>query len=436
MRTGRLYVRFFFSIMIMLVILFFVVSLTFEVVTEKMKTEHDRPVASIIAYIMADDQGRQPPLDLPEVIKVFKKTAIGTQGKLWVMDQNGAVLLKTFDGPIPSVTDVADWDDEGEVPITLHDGSPGTMAFIFDETVHREGERLFFMGLVAAILTIALFSWPVARHITKPLQQLRKAMDRFAEGDLSSRAGRVCRGRGEISTLAKAYDNMADNIEKMIQSGRELTANVSHELRSPLARLRIIQQMLSDKLAAPGNERLHKNLEDMEREIEAMDRLIGRILQFAKLSMRPEERLPVNVAQLFASILESYGHLIESKNIELRVDSPEDYYLQAEEESMAWLLANIVGNAVKFTPQNGRIQFTATDTPDRCTLETVNSTARPLPDDELENIFEPFRRGAGETAPGTGLGLALVKRIAERHGGSVQAENTPQGFLLRVTFNK
>ncbi|WP_147820006.1 sensor histidine kinase [Salidesulfovibrio onnuriiensis] len=436
MRINRLYIKFFFSVMIMLVLLTFVVAMTFTVVSRKMKTEHDRPVADVISFIMADDHGRLPPLNDPEVVKVFHKIAIGIQGKIWITDIHGGVRFKSFDGPLPDLEEAGDWDDEGYVPVTLRDGTPGTMSFIFDDFVHKEGERLFFTGLVAVILTIALLSWPIARHITRPLHRLREVMARFAEGDLSARATKICCGKGEISVLADTYNAMADNIEGMIESGRELTANVSHELRSPLARLRVIQQMLSEKLSGTDNERLVKNLDDMEREIEAMDRLIGRILQLSKVSLRPEERYPVNLAQLFASILESYGHLMAAKNIELHVDSQEDYYLEVEEESMAWMLDNIVGNAVKFTPQNGRITFRGIDEPDRCVLEVINSTARPLSDKDLETIFEPFRRGPGETAPGTGLGLALVKRIVEHHGGTVKAQNTPQGFMLRVVLPK
>lgn len=438
MRVNRLYIQFVFSTMVMLMALFLVVALTFHVVTRKMKSDFNRPVADTISYIMADDQGRQPPMSDPKVMKTFRKIAVGIQGMIWVTDEHGTVLLKTFEGPVPEdeILEAGEWEEEGAVPVTLCDGTRGYMGFLFDETFHEEGETMFLMGLVAAVLTIFLLSWPVARHITRPLHLLRETMARFAEGDLSARAGKLCCGKGEISVLADTYNDMADSIERMIASGQELTANVSHELRSPLARLRVIQQILSERISDRDKERLGKNLVDMEREIEAMDKLIGRILQLSKLSLRPEERRSVNVAQLTASILESYSHLLSTKGIKLEVDAQEDYYLEVEEEAMSWMLDNIIGNAVKFTPEHGRIHLKVTDRPESSILEVTNSTARPLADNDLKAIFEPFRRGPGETAPGTGLGLALVSRIVERHGGSVEAESTPQGFLLRVVFAK
>lgn len=437
MRLNKLYIQFFLSILVMLVILFIVVGVTFHVVSQKMRHEQDRPIAGVIAYIMADEQGRLPDLATPGTIKLVRKIATGSQGKIWVTDRDDTVILKTFTGPLPNPDSFRRVkDEEGGTPVVLHDGTPGTMYFVFDETWHADGEKMFFFGLVAAVLTIALLSWPVARHITRPLHRLRETMTRFADGDLSARTGRICCGKGEMVMLANTYNDMADSIERMIKSGRELTANVSHELRSPLARLRIIQQILSERLAGMENERTDGNLKDMEREIEAMDQLIGRILQLSKLSLHPDERIPINVAQRFASILESYGHLFEARGIELRVDAPEDYFLEAEEESMSWMFDNIIANAMKFTPENGLISITVNDLDTECIMEVVNSTARPLPERELESIFEPFQRGSNETAPGTGLGLAIVRRIAERHNGHVEAENTIQGFLLRVTLPK
>lgn len=432
MQSNRIYMKFFMAVTVMLAVLMTVVGTTFYLASDHLATIRNRPVAEVSASIIADEQGHQPDFALETTRNYFNRVAQGINGLMWVTDSSGSVIFKTFEGAPPEPAHLfSGKGKEGAVPISLHDGTPGQLHFVFNDDWHKETNTLFFLGLAASVLTIALLSWPVANHVARPLNHLRQVMARFADGDLEARAT-MCRcGKGEIAMLGRDYNAMADSIVRMIESNRELSTNVSHEMRSPLARLTILQQTLAERLSKTDDTRAVALLRDMDQEIEAMDNLIGRILQFSKMHLRPEEYRDVNLVEMMSSVLETYAPRQQEKSIRLDVFAPAEVVCHVGEESMLWLLENVIGNAVKYTPENGRIVVTMRNEDNHGLIEVTN-TADPLPETELESIFEPFQRGSNQTGQGSGLGLALVARIAENVGGTVLATNAATGFRLTV----
>lgn len=426
----RIYIRFFLTVIAVLVILTVVVGTVFNSVSDYVRHERDKPIAGTISYSLADPQGRLP--ELTDSLKTtLERIAEEIPGKLWITRPDGSTIFQTFEGEAPKPQGLKERKKEGTAQVVLHDGSPAAMHFVYTDAIHREGETIFFLVLATTIVTLALLAWPMARHIAKPIANLREGIARFAAGDLSARVDLcVCR-KNEMAVLTNAFNDMAERIECMISSNRELSANISHEMRSPLTRLRIMQQTLVDKLSDTADERTRKTLATMEREIEAMDDLIERILKFSKLHMQEDVHEQVAVGKVLAAVTEAYSHLLDSKNIRVSTNLDPHMTCRAHAEYLRWMLDNIVGNAAKFTPDHGTLHLDMTKKEDRCVI-TARNTAAQLPPDELDTIFELFTRGSNQTAPGTGLGLALVQRVAERHGGSARAQSTPDEFILTV----
>ncbi len=432
MKSNHIYIKFFSAVTIMLAVLMIVVGTTFYLVSDQLASIHTRPVAAVASSIMADAQGRQPDLSTEKSKHYFMKVARGINGLIWITDSTDKVIFKTFEGmpPSPHILSTSK-GKEGAAPVLLHDGTRGNMHFAFNSDWHKETNTLFSLGLAASVLTIALLSWPAARYVARPLNHVRETMARFAEGDLSARTSMARYREGEISMLGETYNKMADSIVRMIESNQELATNVSHEMRSPLARLTILQQTLTERLSDTDNKRVSSLLKNMNLEIQAMDNLIGRILQFSKMHLRPEPHRDINLVQVLESVVETYAPYQREKDIRLDVFAPDEVICRVGEESMLWLMENVMGNAVKYTPEKGRIVITMRTEDNQGVFEVTNTSPR-LPEHELKAIFKPFHRGSNHSGEGSGVGLAIVGRIVETLNGTVQASNAATGFRLTV----
>jgi two-component system sensor histidine kinase CpxA len=284
---------------------------------------------------------------------------------------------------------------------------------------HKIAEGPFAVGLVAIGLIVALLILPIYRFISEPLGKLRHAAQGIAGGDLSCRAS--VKSKDEIGELAGAFNHMAETIERMVKTTKELTANVSHELRSPLARIRIAQELLLEKLHDPAQEK--KYLESIQEEIEEMDHLIGEILTLSKLDIRQTQGSSEDFAMqaLASDLLDRFAPSIAHKRIRLAAELPQaPLTIHARREEIRTALANLLDNAVKFTPEQGEIFLTAAKAPGFVKVIVMN-TCEPIGEEDLKKIFEPFFRIQGEAGNGTGLGLAITRKIVERHQGSLNA---------------
>jgi signal transduction histidine kinase len=288
---------------------------------------------------------------------------------------------------------------------------------------------LLIIGLMAALLII-----PVSRIITNRLEQLRQSAQTLAEGDLAHRA--AVRGTDEIGELARAFNRMADKLETMIISGKELTANISHELRTPLTRIRIAEEMLRE---APGTEApQHERLLDAIREdVEELDRLIGRILELSKMELQdtPLTSAAFDPAELLQSLLHRFQSVSTPKGLRITTDwsGPSSFF--GDQEALTTALLNILDNAVKFTPEKGRIILRLRPAADTLEISLTN-TFEKLTKEELTKIFDPFYRTRNSQAAGSGLGLAIAKKIIEKHGGRIEASNVEEGLEIKLFLPK
>ncbi len=372
--------------------------------------------------------------------------------RIWMAKPDGTVLLKSFPGEIPPFA--ADLQHRGAltyehvsiyrqrgfhvhavIPLAFPAGDTGSLHILFDRL---EGPLypgrgfalgLFIIGLMAALLII-----PVSRIITSRLERLRQSAQTLAEGNLAHRA--AVRGTDEIGELARAFNRMADKLETMIVAGKELTANISHELRTPLTRIRIAEEMLRGN-PGPGEPQPERLLDAIREDIEELDRLIGRILELSKMDMQdaPLTVTTFDPAELLQTLLQRFQTVGEHKGLQVTADLPGPSSFSGDKEALTTAFLNLLDNAVKFTPEKGRISLRLRQVADTLEASLTNTFER-LSEEERMKIFDPFHRTRKSSAAGSGLGLAIAKRIIERHGGRIGAYNVEEGLEIRIALPK
>ena len=286
---------------------------------------------------------------------------------------------------------------------------------------------------VLALIVSAVISYLLARAISTPIRRLRESATSIAGGDFSTRvAERIGKRRDEIGLLGRDFDRMADELQRAAERQTELTRNVSHELRSPLARLRVALE-LARRRAGELPE-----LEKIDRETERLDDLIGQILEFSRFNAEVrEQRSRLDLGDVVASIVEDvryeYASGKHAVEVELQIDDActVDVYPSALNAS----IENVLRNAAQHGQTGGKIEVRVfTDGPDA--LVSVCDDGGGVVESELPKLFEPFYRASNrrdhETGKGSGLGLAIASRAAVLNGGSITATNQARG--LRVTI--
>ncbi len=270
---------------------------------------------------------------------------------------------------------------------------------------------------VLVVLIIVAVLWAacgkIARRLAQPLDELAGVVKRIGGGDLKARAGMSCQSLDEIGVVAEAINEMATRIEKQLTDQRELLAAVSHELRTPLARMRLVSEIARDGGSTP------KTFDDLDREVVEMDSLVGELLansrvDFGLLQVRD---LSAKDAAVFA--LERAGLPLGL----LAVDDAQT--VRADPTLLARALGNLLDNARK---HGGSVDSLVVRKADAGHIAfEVHDRGPGIPSDSLTRVFEPFERAGERKADGLGLGLNLVKRIAEAHKGSAFALNRAQG---------
>lgn len=284
----------------------------------------------------------------------------------------------------------------------------------------------FFWVLLVVSVAIALGAYPVARKLTQRLEKLRDGVRKFGEGDLSARV--EVRGRDEVGYLAEQFNASAQRVQHLIEAQKSLLANASHELRSPLARIRMGIEMLPPT-AEMANER--KIRTEIQHSIRELDELIEEILLSSKLDAlksgksvdlgQPER---VDLIGLCAEECARVGAELEI------ADGMQSLNVNGHPKLIVRMVRNLLENARRYSEGPVELTLTASRNHSAGTAKIrVCDHGSGVPVDQRERIFEPFYRlpGASERAGGVGLGLSLVKSIALQHRGDVICESRPDG---------
>ena len=287
---------------------------------------------------------------------------------------------------------------------------------------------LFFIALVVS----GIVSWFLASTMSKPVRTLRDATVALAGGNLDIRvADSVGKRRDELGMLGRDFDSMAENLQRAATRQTELSRNISHELRSPLARMRVAVELAKQK---------HGDMQEFERlddEAERLDGLIGQILSYTKLDSSPDtDPQPVELADLIHEVVENVNYECKAAGIDgvtvvAKIDASPTVHGHAD--AIVSAVENIVRNAVHHSPPESTVHVVLSEDDSIATIE-VRDNGPGVDEDDLGRLFEPFFRtresAESKDSSGTGLGLAIAERAIRINGGTLTAQNHPDGGLL------
>jgi signal transduction histidine kinase len=277
--------------------------------------------------------------------------------------------------------------------------------------------------LLGALLVSALLLFPLSRSITAPLERLTASVEAFGRGDLGARAN--IEAEDEVGRLARSFDEMAARIEAARRAEKELLANVSHELRTPLARMKVALELLQIR----DDPAAQKRIRGLNEEIDELDRLVADVLTASRLDLasQPLRKVVLPVREVLEKARARVLALAPEQAVE--VEAPEPLTVHADEALLSRALDNLIENARKYGGNGGAPILASAQREGAGVLFTVRDHGPGFAPDELARVFEPFFRGEGARgqAAGYGLGLALARRVAEAHGGSIRALNAEGG---------
>jgi two-component system sensor histidine kinase CpxA len=304
------------------------------------------------------------------------------------------------------------------------------------------GPRVFFgprgmpvPGLVIAVLSSGFVCYFLAWYMTKPVARLRAATQQLAAGDLSARAGNPNSRRGdEIAGLVRDFDTMAGRLETLVKAQSRLLNDISHELRSPLARLNVALGLARQR-SGPESASM---LERIELEASRLNELIGRLLTLARLE-DGEQRVPatpVLLDEVVLNVTEDAEFEAQARHCHVRSDIPAGVWeVRGEASLLHSAIENVVRNAIRYTREGTSVEIHLERSQNSSGAEAVVSVSdcgSGVPPDALEKLFQPFYRlddDRGRQTGGVGLGLAITERAVRFHGGRVAAFNRAEGGL-------
>jgi two-component system, OmpR family, sensor histidine kinase BaeS len=301
------------------------------------------------------------------------------------------------------------------------------------------------IGSIVLLVTVAASTW-VARQIAVPVQKLTTTSEQIAAGHLEKRV--VPSGPNEIRRLGSAFNQMAERVQEMVAQQRVFVDNAAHELRSPLTGIRLRIEMLQTR-GKNDAELTQHYLGQMEREVSYLQRLVDYLLALASVENR-ERVMPktsLDLARILFEASDEMGAVVHQAGLTLETDMAEQLpSIEANADQMTILIRNLIDNAIKYTPRGGTITLTTSASSDEIEIR-VTDTGIGIPPEQLPHIFDRFYRGDAarsrdpslRSGGGAGLGLALVRAIAEAHGGRVQAEsrvNAGSTFIVHLPLHK
>ncbi|MBL0089829.1 MAG: HAMP domain-containing protein [Ideonella sp.] len=284
--------------------------------------------------------------------------------------------------------------------------------------------------LVSGMLAMLVASVAVAWYLSGPLRHLRRGLNRVAQGDFDIRVAPLAHGRrDELTELAEDFDRMAGQLQQLTQARQILLHDISHELRSPLARMQAaIGLMRQDATLTPAM------VDRIERESQRLDALIEELLTLHRLEAAPETWAveTEDVLDLLHAVAEDANFEARAASREVRIDAPGEFVASVRGELLHRAFENVIRNAVKHTAPGTVVDVQARPGEGgRGLVVSVADRGPGVPEDSLALIFEPFTRlEASAAARGVGLGLAIALRAIKLHGGSINAAPRVGGGLV------
>ena len=268
----------------------------------------------------------------------------------------------------------------------------------------------------------------LAYYLTYPVRKLQRAVERFGRGDLSARV--KTRRHDELGDLGRTFDRMADRIRTLVDVERRLLLDISHELRSPLARLRVAVE-----LARSGQNR-ERHLDRIDREAERLNALVGGLLQVTRAEGDPDSlrREPVRLDRLLEELVADSSLEAQAHGSAVRLGTAQPATVQGDAELLRRAIENVLRNAIRHAPEATAVEASLEAAHGRAVLR-IRDSGPGVPEEALPRIFDAFYRvetDRDRASGGAGLGLSIARRAVELHKGAIRARNAQPGLLVEI----
>lgn len=289
-----------------------------------------------------------------------------------------------------------------------------------DERFRDQSYQAMLLAAVLAIVLASCIGFLFARALVSPINRMTKTAKAIAEGDMSARTD--LHGEDEVARLGETFDAMADSIERDRELERRLTTDVAHELRTPLMAIQSTVEAMVDGVFEADEERL----ETVNSEVQRLSRLVSAILKLSRLESRttPMKQEPLDLGQLIQGIILTHEAFAADSGLSLSYSAEPDVWVMGDSDMIRQATANLISNAVRYTPEGGSITVSVSRGPEMAAV-AVSDTGIGLSPEEAKMVFSRFWRadaGRNRESGGLGVGLAVVKEIVDRHQGYVTVE--------------
>jgi signal transduction histidine kinase len=355
-------------------------------------------------------------------------------GSHYLLDANGIDQINGADRhwllPAPPATRSRVTDGHGHWIIS-HRSEDGVYWFTAVGQVGRIHIWTFLPYYFLVLGATAVVFWLAAVGVVLPIRSIASTISRFGQGDLTARI--QTKRPDEIGQLARSFDQMAERLEKLIVSERQLLGDISHELRSPLARLKF-----AIKLARTSLD-LQAALDRIERDFDRISTLVADIVEvtFAEgdPALRGAESVPLG--DVVQDVVRDCTVEAEIRCCRVKLDGAITGHALGSREMLRRAIENVLRNAVRYSPEGTTVEVSATET-ERCAVIVVRDHGPGVPDAALARIFDPFYRveeaRENKNGVGSGLGLSIARRAVQAHHGSIAAENMHPGLRVQIAI--
>ena len=296
----------------------------------------------------------------------------------------------------------------------------------------QRSPSIYFMWLAIAILLSGLVCFGLAQYLTRPIRKLQVAAKQLSQGVLDTRVSdSIGNRRDEIADLGQDFDLMASRLQSLVNNQKQLLSDISHELRSPLARMQLAVGLARKKLGPD----ISTEMERIEQETERLDELVGQSLTLSRLDAGAAYAKDdfIDIGELLENIISNCDFEATEQNKKVVLTVKQSWTVQANGELLHRALENIIRNAIRYTEVGTFVEVNLTQQDQSHLKISIGDQGPGVPEDKISGLFEPFVRlseARDRDSGGYGLGLAIAKRAIEFHKGNIMASNKSTGGLL------
>lgn len=342
------------------------------------------------------------------------------------------------------VDDVPDQKKDDKVRLLLTILPGGYQLFVASES--KETQHLLSQLFQATLLAISvifglsiLIGSFMARNMVRRINTVTKTADNIIEGDLSHRIPVEDKRNNELDRLSRSLNRMLDRNEELMHGMQAVTNNLAHDLRNPLNRIRNRLEAASFKPATEENyaQITDETIQDIDGVISTFNALLSIAQIESGVPRQNWDNFSIN--DLLSDLSETYQIVAEDRNIDWEYSASDNLQLSGNKQLIAQLLTNLLDNAFKFTPENGKVTLHVSPVENHPTQIDIiiSDTGHGIPEKDYENVFKRFHRlDKARSTEGNGLGLSLVKAVADLHRAKIKLDDNKPGLIVKVTFEQ